>query len=46
VLVALCRPYRDGDRFATPATNQQIGAEVFLGVDAVKTHLRVLFRKV
>lgn len=45
VLVALCRPYRDGDRFAKPATNQQIGAEVCLGVDAVKTHLRVLFGK-
>ena len=28
-----------------PATNQQIGAEVCLGVDAVKTHLRVLFGK-
>jgi hypothetical protein len=45
VLVALCRPYRDGARFARPATNQQIGAEVSLGVDAVKTHLRVLFAK-
>jgi hypothetical protein len=45
VLVALCRPYRDGDRFAMPATNQQIGAEVCLGLDAVKTHLRVLFGK-
>ena len=46
VLVALCRPYREGDPFATPATNQQIGAEVCLGIDAVKTHLRVLFAKV
>jgi hypothetical protein len=45
VLVALCRPYRDGGRFAVPATNQQIGREVCLGVDAVKTHLRVLFAK-
>jgi pSer/pThr/pTyr-binding forkhead associated (FHA) protein len=44
VLVALCRPYRDGD-FATPATNQQIAAEVFLGVDAVKMHLRSLSAK-
>jgi len=45
VLVALCRPFRDGAAFATPATNQEIAAEVFLGVDAVKTHLRALFAK-
>ena len=45
VLVALCRPFRDGSAFATPATNQEIAAEVFLGVDAVKTHLRALFAK-
>lgn len=44
VLVALCRPYRDGS-FATPATNQQIAAEIFLSVDAVKMHLRSLFAK-
>jgi hypothetical protein len=44
VLVALCRPYRDGN-FATPATNQQIAAEIFLSVDAVKMHLRSLFAK-
>ncbi|HEX3433660.1 MAG TPA: FHA domain-containing protein [Solirubrobacteraceae bacterium] len=44
VLVALCRPYRDG-AFATPATNQQIADEVFLSVDAVKMHLRSLFGK-
>ena len=42
VLVALCRPYRDGG-FATPATNQEIAAELFLSVDAVKMHLRSLF---
>jgi pSer/pThr/pTyr-binding forkhead associated (FHA) protein len=45
VLVALCRPFRDGSAFATPATNQEIATEVFLGVDAVKTHLRALFAK-
>jgi pSer/pThr/pTyr-binding forkhead associated (FHA) protein len=45
VLIALCRPYRDGGAFATPATNQQIADEVFLSVDAVKTHLRSLFGK-
>jgi hypothetical protein len=44
VLIALCRPYRDGS-FATPATNQEVAAEVFLSVDAVKMHLRTLFGK-
>lgn len=44
VLVALCRPYRDGN-YATPATNQQIADEIFLSVDAVKMHLRTLFGK-
>jgi len=44
VLVALCRPYREGD-YATPSTNQQIAAELFLSVDAVKMHLRTLFGK-
>jgi hypothetical protein len=45
VLIALCRPYRDGDSFASPATNQQIAAELFLSVEAVKMHLRTLFGK-
>lgn len=45
VLVALCRPYKDGGAFASPATNQQIAEELFLSVDAVKTHLRALFAK-
>jgi pSer/pThr/pTyr-binding forkhead associated (FHA) protein len=45
VLVVLCRPYKDGAAFASPATNQQIAEELFLSVDAVKTHLRVLFAK-
>jgi hypothetical protein len=44
ILVALCRPYRDGD-FETPARNQEIAAELFLSVDAVKMHLRTLFGK-
>ena len=44
VLVALCRPLLDSP-FATPATNQRIAADVFLGVDAVKVHLRALYRK-
>lgn len=44
VLQALCRPYQD-HAYATPATNQQIGEELTLSLDAVKTHLRVLFHK-
>jgi predicted component of type VI protein secretion system len=44
VLVALCRPLRDSP-YASPSTNQQIGAEVHLGVDAVKVHLRALYRR-
>jgi pSer/pThr/pTyr-binding forkhead associated (FHA) protein len=43
VLVALCRPFREGSEFGTPATNKQIAAEVFLSVNAVKAHLRALF---
>jgi pSer/pThr/pTyr-binding forkhead associated (FHA) protein len=45
VLVALCRPFKESSGYATPATNQQIAAELFLSVDAVKTHLRALFAK-
>jgi pSer/pThr/pTyr-binding forkhead associated (FHA) protein len=45
VLVALCRPYKHGAGFATPASNQQIAKELFLSVDAIKTHLRALFAK-
>ena len=45
VLVALCRPYKHGSSFASPATNQQIAQELVLSVDAVKAHLRVLFAK-
>ena len=42
VLVALCRPFRDG-AYATPATNQQIADELVVTVDAVKSNLRPLF---
>ncbi|MEV6429984.1 FHA domain-containing protein [Nocardia sp. NPDC051463] len=45
VLIALCRPYKNGAGFATPASNQQIADELFLSVDAIKTHLRALFAK-
>lgn len=44
VLIALCRPLSDSES-ATPATNKQIADEVFLSVDAVKAHLRVLFER-
>jgi hypothetical protein len=45
VLLALCRPYKHEQAYATPPTNQQIAAELCLSVDAVKTHLRVLYHK-
>ncbi|MGB7588458.1 MAG: FHA domain-containing protein [Solirubrobacterales bacterium] len=45
VLIALCRPYRDGASFASPATNQEIADELFLSVAAVKMHLRTLFSR-
>ena len=45
VLVALCRPFKGSPPFATPATNQEIADELVLSVDAIKTHLRVLFQK-
>ena len=42
VLIALCRPVH-ASASATPTTNRQIAEEVYLTVDAVKAHLRVLF---
>ncbi|MFD6897681.1 FHA domain-containing protein [Rhodococcus sp. NPDC060086] len=45
VLRALCRPYKHGVAFASPASNQAIASELYLSVDAVKTHLRTLFAK-
>jgi pSer/pThr/pTyr-binding forkhead associated (FHA) protein len=45
VLLALCRPFKGDNAFATPPTNQAIAAELHLSVDAVKTHMRALFEK-
>lgn len=45
VLVALCRPYREGAEFATPASNREIADELVLTVEAIKTQLRALFEK-
>ncbi len=45
VLVALCRPYGDGSAYASPAPNKDIASELYLSVDAVKTHLRAIGEK-
>lgn len=45
VLVALCRPFKEGAAFVTPATNDQIARELYLSVEAVKKHMRALFEK-
>jgi DNA-binding NarL/FixJ family response regulator len=41
----LCRPYKNPSQFTTPATNQQVAGELFLSVEAVKTHLRAVCAK-
>ncbi len=45
IIEALCRPCTGETHFAPPATNQEIADELFLSVDAIKAHLRVLYRK-
>ncbi len=42
VLIALCGPDGDG-RVTGPRSNREIAEELFLGVETVKTHLRVMF---
>jgi pSer/pThr/pTyr-binding forkhead associated (FHA) protein len=44
ILVALCRPLGQS-AFAMPATNREIADQLYLSVDAVKAHLRVLFER-
>lgn len=44
VLAALCRPLNES-AFATPATNRAIADQLYLSVDAVKGHLRLLFER-
>jgi hypothetical protein len=45
VLVALCRPCLNGGGVVAPATNEQIAAELYLSVEAVKAHLREMYRR-
>lgn len=45
VLQALCRPCLAPGGPHPPASNEQIAAELHLSVDAVKAHLRQLFRR-
>jgi len=45
VLEALCRPCQASGGPHPPASNEQIAAELHLSVDAVKAHLRQLFRR-
>lgn len=44
VLRVLCAPSLAQGELATPPTNQELAAELCLSVDAIKGHLRELFR--
>ena len=45
VLAALCRPCLNGGGVVAPATNEQIADELCLSVEAVKAHLREMYRR-
>jgi pSer/pThr/pTyr-binding forkhead associated (FHA) protein len=45
VLAALCRPYRDGGGFVSPASDEQVAEELVLSISEVRAHLRVLAAK-
>lgn len=45
IITALCRPLKHAPGFAGPATNREIADDLSLSVDAVKTHLRALYRR-
>ena len=45
VLAALCRPYKGPGRQPDPATDDEISADLFMPVGAVRTHLSVLCAK-
>lgn len=45
VLAALCRPCLNGEGVAAPATNEEIAAALYLTVEAVKAHLREMYRR-
>lgn len=44
VLIALCRPMLLGERDAMPAGNREIAEGLFLSSEAVRSHLKALFR--
>lgn len=45
VLISLSRPCKEGNAFATPATDEQIADELVLSVAEVRAHLQVLLAK-
>jgi DNA-binding CsgD family transcriptional regulator len=45
VLASLCRPFKGGSRYASPASDDQMAEELFLSVAEVRSHLNVLYVK-
>jgi hypothetical protein len=43
ILIALARPYKTGREYVVPASNAEVAREVHLSLDAVKSHLKVLY---